>query len=40
MKDAVAAFETEHDVKVKVVEKPYAQQFEDLRMDGPAGNDQ
>lgn len=35
--DAVAAFEKEHDVKVKVVEKPYAKQIEDLRMDGPAG---
>ena len=37
IKDAVAAFEKEHDVKVKVVEKPYAKQIEDLRMDGPAG---
>ncbi|MBV7319227.1 sugar ABC transporter substrate-binding protein [Bacillus halotolerans] len=37
IKDAVAEFEKEHDVKVKVVEKPYAQQIEDLRMDGPAG---
>ncbi|MDM5303313.1 extracellular solute-binding protein [Bacillus subtilis] len=37
IKGAVAAFEKEHDVKVKVVEKPYAQQIEDLRMDGPAG---
>nr|WP_226668518.1 extracellular solute-binding protein [Metabacillus litoralis] len=35
--DAVAAFEKEHDVKVKVVEKTYAQQIEDLRLDGPAG---
>nr|WP_204954203.1 extracellular solute-binding protein [Metabacillus crassostreae] len=35
--DAVAAFEEEHDVKVKVVEKTYAQQIEDLRLDGPAG---
>lgn len=35
--DAVAAFEKEHDVKVKVVEKPYAKQIEDLRMDGLAG---
>ncbi|MEC0277738.1 sugar ABC transporter substrate-binding protein [Bacillus halotolerans] len=37
IKDAVAEFEKEHDIKVKVVEKPYAQQIEDLRMDGPAG---
>lgn len=35
--DAVAAFEKEHDVTVKVVEKAYAQQIEDLRLDGPAG---
>lgn len=37
IKDAVAQFEKDHDVKVKVVEKAYAQQIEDLRMDGPAG---
>ncbi|MCV9886164.1 sugar ABC transporter substrate-binding protein [Metabacillus halosaccharovorans] len=35
--DAVAKFEEEHDVTVKVVEKAYAQQIEDLRLDGPAG---
>lgn len=35
--DAVAAFEKEHNVKVKVVEKAYAGQIEDLRLDGPAG---
>ncbi|MDT2785166.1 extracellular solute-binding protein [Enterococcus asini] len=35
--DAVAAFEKEHDVTIKVVEKAYAQQIEDLRLDGPAG---
>lgn len=34
---AVAAFEKEHGVKVKVVEKAYAGQIEDLRLDGPAG---
>ena len=37
IKDAVAKFEKEHDVKIKVVEKPYAKQIEDLRLDGPAG---
>lgn len=37
IKDAVAQFEKEHGVSVKVVEKPYAKQIEDLRMDGPAG---
>ncbi len=37
IKDAVAKFEKEHDVTVKVVEKAYAQQIEDLRLDGPAG---
>lgn len=37
IKDAVAKFEEEKDVKVKVVEKNYAQQIEDLRLDGPAG---
>jgi arabinogalactan oligomer/maltooligosaccharide transport system substrate-binding protein len=37
IKDAVAKFEEEHDVTVKVVEKAYAQQIEDLRLDGPAG---
>ncbi|MEG7379273.1 extracellular solute-binding protein [Bacillus subtilis] len=37
IKGAVAAFEKEYEVKVRVVEKPYAQQIEDLRMDGPAG---
>ncbi|MDC3415876.1 sugar ABC transporter substrate-binding protein [Aquibacillus salsiterrae] len=35
--DAVAKFEEENDVKVKVVEKAYAQQIEDLRLDGPGG---
>lgn len=37
IKDAVAAFEKKNDVKIKVVEKAYAQQIEDLRLDGPAG---
>lgn len=35
--DAVAKFEELHDVKVQVVEKAYAKQNEDLRLDGPAG---
>ncbi|WP_223702512.1 extracellular solute-binding protein [Sutcliffiella deserti] len=35
--DAIAKFEEDNDVTVKVVEKPYAQQIEDLRLDGPAG---
>lgn len=37
IQDAVAQFEKEHNVSVKVIEKPYAKQIEDLRMDGPAG---
>jgi arabinogalactan oligomer/maltooligosaccharide transport system substrate-binding protein len=37
IKDAIAKFEKEHNVKVKVVEKAYAQQIEDLRLDGPGG---
>ncbi|MFS0616090.1 extracellular solute-binding protein [Lederbergia ruris] len=37
IKDAVAKFEEENDVKIKVVEKAYAKQIEDLRLDGPAG---
>ncbi|MCM3601771.1 extracellular solute-binding protein [Robertmurraya korlensis] len=37
IKDAIAKFEEENGVKVKVVEKAYAQQIEDLRMDGPGG---
>ncbi|WP_430611425.1 extracellular solute-binding protein [Enterococcus sp. DIV0876] len=35
--DAVKQFEEEHDVTVKVVEKAYGGQIEDLRLDGPAG---
>jgi len=37
IKDAVAQFEKDNNVKVKVVEKPYAKQIESLRLDGPAG---
>lgn len=37
IKDAVAKFEEENDVTIKIVEKPYAQQIEDLRLDGPGG---
>ncbi|TRZ35645.1 extracellular solute-binding protein [Niallia circulans] len=37
IKDIVAKFEEENDVTVKIVEKPYAKQIEDLRLDGPAG---
>lgn len=37
IKDAIKKFEEEHGVKIKVVEKEYAQQIEDLRLDGPAG---
>lgn len=37
IEEAVAQFEAEHGVTVTVVEKPYAQQLEDLRLDGPAG---
>ncbi|THE12454.1 extracellular solute-binding protein [Bacillus timonensis] len=37
IEDAIAKFEQEHGVTVKVVEKPYAQQIENLRLDGPAG---
>lgn len=35
--DAVKAFEAKYNVKVKVLETPYAQQIEKLRLDGPAG---
>ncbi len=37
IKDAIAAFEKENDVTIKLVEKAYAGQIEDLRLDGPAG---
>ncbi|PWC19037.1 extracellular solute-binding protein [Brenneria corticis] len=35
--DAIKAFETQNNVKIKVLESPYAQQIEKLRLDGPAG---
>jgi arabinogalactan oligomer / maltooligosaccharide transport system substrate-binding protein len=37
IKDAIAKFEQDNDVKVKMVEKQYTKQIEDLRLDGPAG---
>lgn len=37
IEEAVKQFETDHDVTIKVVEKAYAGQIEDLRLDGPAG---
>ena len=37
IKDIVSKFERDNDVDVKVIEKPYAKQIEDLRLDGPAG---
>ena len=37
IKDAIAQFEKDHNVKIKVVEKPYAKQIDSLRLDGPAG---
>lgn len=36
-KEAIAAFEKAHDVKVDVQEMPYTTQIESLRLDGPAG---
>ncbi|MGL5315477.1 MAG: sugar ABC transporter substrate-binding protein [Peptostreptococcaceae bacterium] len=36
--DAIKKFEEEKGVKIKVVEKTYANQIEDLRLDGPAGS--
>lgn len=35
--DAIKVFEKENGVTITVVEKTYADQIEDLRMDGPAG---
>lgn len=35
--EAIKQFEEEHDVTIKVVEKAYGGQIEDLRLDGPAG---
>ncbi|MDM5299961.1 extracellular solute-binding protein [Bacillus pumilus] len=37
IQDAVQAFEKQHNVKIKVVEKAYADQLEALRLDGAAG---
>ena len=37
IEDAVKKFEEENDVTIKVVEKAYGGQLEDLRLDGPAG---
>lgn len=37
IEDAVKAFEEANDVTIKVVEKAYGNQIEDLRLDGPAG---
>lgn len=36
--DAVEQFEKEHDVEIEVIEKGYANQIEDLRLDGPSGS--
>lgn len=37
IEDAIKKFEEEKGVKIKVVEKTYANQIEDLRLDGPSG---
>ncbi|MGM0125778.1 arabinogalactan oligomer/maltooligosaccharide transport system substrate-binding protein [Enterococcus sp. AZ194] len=37
IEEAVKTFEKENDVKIKVIEKAYGGQIEDLRLDGPAG---
>ncbi|MDH6564231.1 maltose-binding protein MalE [Bacillus sp. TBS-096] len=37
IQDAVKEFEKQNDVKIKVVEKAYADQIEALRLDGAAG---
>lgn len=34
---AVELFEEEHDVNIQIIESAYAQQLENLRLDGPAG---
>ncbi|TSB48473.1 extracellular solute-binding protein [Alkalicoccobacillus porphyridii] len=36
--EAVEQFEQEHDVQIEVIEKGYAGQIEDLRLDGPSGS--
>lgn len=35
--EAIAAFEEEHNVTVEVIERPYGDNVEDLRLDGPGG---
>lgn len=40
IQDAVKEFEKQNDVKVKVVEKAYADQIEALRLDGATGTGQ
>lgn len=35
--EAIAAFEGEHGVTVEVIERPYGDNIEDLRLDGPGG---
>lgn len=37
IEEAIKKFEQQKNVKIKVVEKTYANQIEDLRLDGPAG---
>ncbi|SLM62196.1 MULTISPECIES: extracellular solute-binding protein [Dickeya] len=37
IKDAIADFEKQYNVKVNVLEMPFAQQLEKLRLDGPSG---
>lgn len=37
IEEAVKAFEKENDVTIKLMEKAYGNQLEDLRLDGPAG---
>lgn len=37
IEDALAEFEEMHDVTIEVIEKPLADQIEDLRLDGPSG---
>lgn len=37
IKGAIADFEKQNNVKVNVLEMPFAQQIEKLRLDGPAG---
>lgn len=37
IEDAVKEFEDMHNVTVEIIEKPFATQIEDLRLDGPGG---